>query len=71
MQEAINYFREHAIAENRGMAVDWRMVSSTMARMLEDELKKAATLQPQPAQDRAAAENAGDQAQHAGDQDTE
>lgn len=49
MQEPINYFREHAIAENRGMAVDWRLVSSTMARMLENELKKSAAEQQQGA----------------------
>ncbi len=65
MQNIINYYNQHAQAENGGMAVDWRLVANNMAKMI------AAALQPQPAQDRAAAENAGDQAQHAGDQDTE
>ncbi len=48
MQNALNYYNDHARAESTGMAVDWRKVANTMANLLAAELN-AAQLQQAPA----------------------
>lgn len=50
MQNALNYYNEHAKAEANGMAVDWRVVSANMAKLI------AAELQAQGAANEAAAD---------------
>jgi len=43
MQEILNYYNNHAQAESGGMAVGWKEVANTMAKMVAAELQKAQT----------------------------